>query len=53
LIYVTLESALFHDENDEFHVKTAETPNEIKALLEVGFEYVLQIEDVRVFRKRK
>jgi integrase len=53
LIYVNLESAIFQTENDNFHVKTATTPEEITQLLEVGFEYVCQ-KDERVFlRKRK
>jgi len=53
LIYVNLEAALFHDENNEFHVKTARTPEEIKALLEVGFEYVCEKDGLLFLRKRK
>jgi predicted RNA binding protein YcfA (HicA-like mRNA interferase family) len=40
-------------ENDEFNVKVAEKPDEIKALLEVGFEYVCQKDSLMFFRKRK
>jgi hypothetical protein len=32
---------------------TAKTPDEIKTLLEVGFEYVCQKDDMLYFRKRK
>jgi len=39
--------------NDEFTVKVAEKPEEIKALLEVGFEYVLQKDNLIFLRKRK
>jgi len=40
-------------ENDEFNVKVAEKSDEIKALLEVGFEYVCQKDSLMFFRKRK
>jgi hypothetical protein len=39
--------------NDEFAVKVAEDPKEIKALLEVGFEYVCQKDTLIFLRKRK
>jgi hypothetical protein len=58
-----LQSNLFHNSrahslfeagsNDEFKVKVAEKPKEIKALLEVGFEYVLQKDNLIFLRKRK
>ena len=46
---------MYHDGRPEdFHVKISETPEEIKGLLEVGFEYVCQKdEDLVFFRKRK
>jgi hypothetical protein len=44
---------LFQIENDEFNVKVAEKPEEIKALLEVGLEYVCQKDGLMFFRKRK
>jgi integrase/predicted RNA-binding Zn-ribbon protein involved in translation (DUF1610 family) len=53
LIYVNLESAIFQTENDNFHVKTATTPEEITQLLEVGFEYVCQKDSLIFLRKRK
>ncbi|MEM2975834.1 MAG: tyrosine-type recombinase/integrase [Candidatus Bathyarchaeia archaeon] len=52
-IYITLEKALFQSSNDEFTVKVAATPDEIKGLLEVGFEYVCQKDGLAFFRKRK
>ncbi len=52
-VYINIEQALFQEQNDEFHVKTAQTPEEIKALLEVGFEYVCQKDGIMFFRKRK
>jgi polyhydroxyalkanoate synthesis regulator protein len=53
IFYVDLESAVFQTEDDNFHVKTAKTQEEITALLQVGFEYVLEKDGVTYFRKRK
>jgi hypothetical protein len=53
MFYVNLGAAVFQTENDNFHVKTAMTQEEITALLEVGFEYVLIKDGVAYFRKRK
>jgi hypothetical protein len=44
---------MFEPGSDEFTVKVAEKPEEIKALLEVGFEYVFQKEGLIFLRKRK
>jgi integrase len=53
-IYINIEHTLFEaGANDEFTVKVAEKPEEIKALLEVGFEYVLQKDNLIFLRKRK
>jgi len=38
---------------DEFTVRIATKPNEIKSLLEVGFEYVCEKEGTLYFRKQK
>jgi integrase len=53
LLYVQVEKSLFNDESDEFIVKTAREPEEIKRLLEVGFEYVCNKDGLMFFRKRK
>jgi len=53
-IYINIEHTLFEaGANDEFTVKVAEKPEEIKALLEVGFEYVCQKDSLIFLRKRK
>ncbi len=52
-IYINVEQALFDDADDEFHVKVAQDPKQVKALLEVGFEYICQKDDLLFFRKRK
>jgi len=54
LLYINIEKALFHEANpEEFHVKIAQTPKEMKGLLEVGFEYVCEKDGLLFFRKRK
>jgi integrase len=53
-IYINIEHTLFEaGANDEFTVKVAEKPEEIKALLELGFEYVLQKDNLIFLRKRR
>jgi len=53
-IYITLERTIFGDPyNQEFHAKVASTPEEIKALSEVGYEYVCEKDGLLFFRKRK
>jgi hypothetical protein len=48
-----MEQALFSDNNNDFHVKVAETVEECCALVEVGFEYVTEMDGKKIFRKRK
>lgn len=40
-------------ENDEFHSAVAKTIEEARQLVEGGFDYVTDIEGVKLFRKRK
>jgi len=53
LIYINLERAVFKTSNDEFTVRAVNTLEEACKLLEVGFEYVTDINDKKLFRKRK
>ena len=53
LIYINLEKALFQNVDDEFHVKVAHSLDEACKLLEVGFEYVTDMDGAKIFRKRK
>ena len=53
LKYVQLEEALFKEQNEEFICKVAKTIEEAKELIELGFEYVCEIQDAKLFRKRK
>jgi integrase/recombinase XerD len=44
---------LIEIEGDEYHSATATTVEEAKKLIEQGFEYVTEIDGVKLFRKRK
>lgn len=44
---------LIQTKDDDYVCKTAKTVNEAKDLIEAGFEYVCEIEDTKLFRKRK
>jgi hypothetical protein len=53
-IYINIEHTLFEaGANDQFTVRIDETPEEIKELLEAGFEYVCQKDTLIFLRKRK
>jgi integrase len=52
-IYINIEHTLFEPSDDAFTVKVAEKPEEVKALLEIGFEYVCQKDNLIFLRKRK
>jgi hypothetical protein len=52
-LYIQLDKALFPGSPDEFTVRVAAKPEEIKGLLEVGFEYVCQKDGLAFLRKRK
>ena len=53
-IYINIEHTLFGaGTNDQFTVRIAEKPEEIKELLETGFEYVCQKDTLIFLRKRK
>lgn len=40
-------------ENEEYHSATAKNLEEAKQLIESGFEYVTDMDGVKLFRKRK
>lgn len=48
-----LYTQLITFENDEFHVRVAETLEEDKELIEAGFEYVTERDGLKIYRKRK
>ena len=53
LLYVQLAETIFKEATDEFTVRVAEKPVEIKDLLETGFEYICEKDGLMFFRKRK
>lgn len=53
MIYIQHEKTLFKNGNEDFVCKVASTPNEMKELIEAGFEYVCEFNGGKVFRKRK
>jgi hypothetical protein len=48
-----LYTQLINFESDEFHSATATTVQDAQKLVEAGFEYVCDFNEVKVFRKRK
>jgi len=50
LIYTQLVN---FNENEEFYSATAKTIEEAKKLIESGFEYVTDLDGIKLFRKRK
>lgn len=52
-IYINIERTMFEPGSDEFTVKIAEKPEDMKTLLEIGFEYVCQREGLIFLRKPK
>jgi integrase len=52
-VYINMEQAIFSENDQEFHVKVASGLEEACKLLEVGFEYVCDMDNKKLFRKRK
>jgi hypothetical protein len=48
-----LYTQLINFESDEYHSATATTVQDAQKLVEAGFEYVCNFNEVKVFRKRK
>ena len=53
LLCIQLAEVIFKEANDEFTVRVAKKPEEITQLLEVGFEFVCEKDELMYFRKRK
>jgi len=53
MIYINLERALFKTMNNEFTLRAVSTLNEACKLVEVGSEYVTEVDGKKIFRKRK
>lgn len=48
-----LYTQLISFESDQFHSATAKTVQDAQKLIESGFEYVCEFNEVKLFRKRK
>jgi integrase len=53
MVYINLENALFNEANDQFTCKVAHNITEATQLIEAGFEYVTEMDNIKIFRKRK
>jgi hypothetical protein len=54
MIYINLEQALFHiGKSNEYMTRVAKTVKGTRALLEAGYEYVVDMDGMKLFRKRK
>jgi hypothetical protein len=53
MVYINLEQATYLSQSDEWTVKTANNIKEATALIEAGFEYITEIDGMKLFRKRK
>jgi integrase len=54
MVYINIEHTIFGEgADDEFTVRVTEKPEEVKTLLETGFEYVCQKDNLIFLRKRK
>ncbi len=47
------ERVLFKETTDEFTVRVTQKPEEIKQLLEAGFDYICEKDKLAFLRKRK
>ncbi len=53
-IYINLEEAIFSEgEDNEYTTRITKTVKGARALIEVGFEYVTDMDGYKLFRKRK
>jgi integrase len=53
MTYINIEQALFLEQSDEWTCKTANNINEATQLIETGFEYITEMDNIKLFRKRK
>lgn len=53
MTYINLESAIYLQQNDEWVCKTAKDLTEATQLIENGFEYITEMDGIKLFRKRR
>lgn len=52
-LYVNMEQIFFSESTEEYTVKVASTIEESCKIVEVGFEFVTEMDSKKIFRKRK
>lgn len=52
-LYINIEASIFQYSNDEYNSAVAKTIQEAQKLIECGFEYVTEMDGIKLFRKRK
>jgi len=52
LLYIQLANAIFNQDSGSYTSRVAKTVEEAQQLIEAGFEYVCDIDNVKLFRKR-
>jgi len=53
LLYIQLAEVIFKEASDQFTSRVAKTVDEACELVEAGFDYVCEVDGVKLFRKRK
>ena len=53
ILLAVVYEAIFSKDANDYHVKAISTVEEARALIEVGFEYVTDVDSKKLFRKRK
>ena len=53
LICINLENVLFQNADENCYFEVATTLDEVCKIIEIGFEYVTEMNGVNLFRKRK
>jgi hypothetical protein len=52
-MYVQLEEAIYEDGSDDYISKAATTVEAVCNLVEAGFDYICDVGEAKIFRKRK
>ncbi len=53
MFYIQLEQAIFKEASDDFVTRVTRSVKGARSLVEAGFECVLEMNGLRLFRKRK
>jgi integrase len=52
-LYINIEASIFQFSNNEYNSATAKTIEEAQKLIESGFEYVTEMDGLKLLRKHK